>query len=176
MKKLNKTTIGIIAILVLIIIFTIFDIGTDNNQRIEHDNFETPFIMFDTTTAYKDSVFKLYKEDTTHIDSVENSFKTTTYATYKCLGCHDGITASDKGSFVKGHYNNHPVGIYYNAFQNDELRSPDFTLDGGGTIRDLLENGYVGCTSCHLEHNEDNVAKLVMDNKNSKLCLVCHIK
>ncbi len=103
-----------------------------------------------------------------------------------CLGCHDGTLATNilspdlnaiLGSFRGETPKNfclaqgHPVGIDYRLAQ----------LSSKGRLRDpsmldpalKLENGQVGCTSCH-DPNSEHRAKLVMSNTGSRLCFSCH--
>jgi predicted CXXCH cytochrome family protein len=65
----------------------------------------------------------------------------------------------------------HPVGVDYRMAQlksGAKLRDPLF-LDPAVK----LENGLVGCTSCH-DANSELPAKLVMLNTGSRLCFACH--
>lgn len=103
-----------------------------------------------------------------------------------CLTCHDGTMATNifgqyfgaaRDSFRGETPSNfcstvsHPVGIDYRLAQ----------LNSGGKLRDpllldplvKLENGLVGCTSCH-DSNSGLTAKLVMPNTGSRLCFACH--
>ena len=103
-----------------------------------------------------------------------------------CLGCHDGTVASNviNEDFLAFGENfkrvptnhsypipNHPVGIDYRLAQ---LRSRGRLKDPSVLNPAInLENGYVGCTSCH-NPNSQLRAKLVMSNSGSKLCFSCH--
>ncbi len=87
-----------------------------------------------------------------------------------CLGCHDGIIASEDknvyskakqfmgtGKFSYTSHKNHPVSIIYNSYlalKNKNLADPSTEPSGlGGTIaEDLLEDGKIVCTSCHNIH------------------------
>jgi predicted CXXCH cytochrome family protein len=98
-----------------------------------------------------------------------------------CLGCHDGTIAVNVanswqpfGGFAPRDFcfrSSHPVEIDYNMAR---LRSK-------GRLREpalfdpavKLENGMVGCTSCHSPESQLR-KKLVMINSGSRLCFVCH--
>jgi hypothetical protein len=86
-----------------------------------------------------------------------------------CLGCHDGLSASDdkniyfsseevlNNTISLSSHNNHPISILYNSassFKNKSLADPSMEPSGlGGTIEeDLLEDGKIVCTSCHDIH------------------------
>lgn len=99
-----------------------------------------------------------------------------------CLGCHDGtvgpnifnniwgqFTGTTPGAFCleKGH----PIEIDYRLAQitsKGRLRDPSL-IDPAVK----LENGLVGCTSCH-DPNSQLQKKLVMSNTGSRLCFSCH--
>lgn len=118
-----------------------------------------------------------------------------TGASALCLSCHDGTVALGKvrsrseeirmsGSGLLGRRSNlgtdlsddHPVSFSY-----------DSTLIGrsGGELRDpmtfrpevkLDHNRQLQCTTCHNAHDDTYGKFLVMDNRNSALCVVCHDK
>lgn len=127
-----------------------------------------------------------------------------------CLSCHDGTVAYDNHSGITtgtryvtfGNIStilrdDHPIAIRYDASlaaQDRHLYDPETTMSGlGGTIsEDLLENGYLECTSCHDVHIGRNTQgctgchtvhgsgpntgtlSLWITNLNSTLCLTCH--
>ena len=103
-----------------------------------------------------------------------------------CLTCHDGTIATNiLGQYFDPAWDSfrgetpsnfcstvsHSVGIDYRLAQ----------LNSQGKLRDpllidpavKLENGLVGCTSCH-DSNSGLTAKLVMPNTGSRLCFACH--
>lgn len=98
-----------------------------------------------------------------------------------CLSCHDGLVAmgtyhesmffySIAGTRIKPFYD-HPISVLYadNLLNNKlKLRNQHTALSGlGGTIEtDMLENGYLECTSCHDTHLF----------RNNKGCASCHHK
>ena len=127
-----------------------------------------------------------------------------------CLSCHDGTVAYDNhsgitagtryvtfGNITTNLGDDHPIAFLYDAnlaAQDGHLYDPETTMSGlGGTIlEDLLENGYLECTSCHDVHISRNTQgcigchtvhgsgpytgtlSLWITNLNSTLCLTCH--
>ena len=64
----------------------------------------------------------------------------------------------------------HPVGVDYAYAQTtSETLKPALLLDAA--LR--LENGKVGCVSCHDAFSR-LAGQLVVDNRGSALCLSCH--
>jgi len=151
-------------ILLLIVLSTIFNIGED----ITYNGNDRPTYNFpvDTTIMFKD-----YQEKNGELKNGEINQPPS----YECLGCHDGSIASDKGHWASGQINNHPIGVLYPTF-NSEMHSSNSPSGLGGTIEeDLLEGGFVGCTSCHNKHSEeDGKTSIKKNNKGSELCLTCH--
>lgn len=87
--------------------------------------------------------------------------------THSCMGCHDGTLAGNITSLDRSH----SVGIDYRLAQiksRGRLRDPSL-LDPAVK----LENGQVGCTSCH-DPDSQLRARLVMSNGGSRLCFSCH--
>jgi len=129
-----------------------------------------------------------------------------------CLSCHDGSVAIENhsGNTNGTHYvnfgnlttdltDNHPISFEYStalAQADGSLHDPCTTPSGlGGSIKeDLLENGYMQCTSCHDVHITRNTqgcischqihngtmtttsVSLWKSNDGSALCLTCHNK
>ncbi|NOY37457.1 MAG: cytochrome C [Chlorobi bacterium] len=127
-----------------------------------------------------------------------------------CLSCHDGTVAYDNhsgitsgtryvtfGNITTDLKDDHPISFRYDAAlatQDGHLYDPSTKMSGlGGTIEeDLLENGYMECTSCHDVHLSRNTQgcigchdihgsgtytetlSLWITNFNSTLCLTCH--
>lgn len=102
-----------------------------------------------------------------------------------CLTCHDGTIGrnilsqvfSQGGNFqgdMPGDFcldRGHPVAVDYlpaSLKSRGRLKHPS-RLDPAVK----LENGQVGCTSCH-DSNSQLRAKLVMSNSGSRLCFSCH--
>jgi len=117
-----------------------------------------------------------------------------------CLTCHDGAIAMDhatdcfdchktfsnsKNTVIS---NDHPISFTYNkalAQVDGALNNPGETTVsslGGKTIRQgMLYQDRVECPSCHDVHatKGDSATAphlLLVDNKDDKLCLTCHIK
>ncbi len=117
-----------------------------------------------------------------------------------CFTCHDGVNAPNislyseqasgrfnlneaseittKGSFV----HSHPVGIDYlpssKGGTKASLRPESHTLQGWSgakTIRDLVSEGTIRCTSCHDPHTTNDLF-LRTKNTGSTLCKGCHNK
>jgi predicted CXXCH cytochrome family protein len=101
-----------------------------------------------------------------------------------CLGCHDGVTASDV--FTSGHaiqasgmsgflltrqgLRSHPVGIEYP--QNAEGYQPQVQVLADGLP---LPDGRIQCTTCHDAHNTRGYeGMLKISNDRSRMCLTCH--
>lgn len=127
-----------------------------------------------------------------------------------CLSCHDGTvstnaygwygaTSTDKGSkyitagspFLIGGAgdlsNHHPIGFSYDAAQANDggLAVSSTPLTGNGafaskTIKQLLWNGNMECTTCHDVHNTGNATDadkfLWKADNQSAFCLTCHLK
>jgi predicted CXXCH cytochrome family protein len=110
-------------------------------------------------------------------------------STLMCLWCHDGTIATETIAGIKtdrfihkqnpalfstGHQaSNHPVGAEYPQF--DEGYNPIATVEASGAV--VLPDNKVECVSCHDPHNDaDEPYMLVMSNRRSALCLMCHKK
>ena len=97
-----------------------------------------------------------------------------------CLGCHDGIAASDAGqvSSIGGLENDHPVSYVYDqalVAKDGGLHSPSMPSPIGGSIAsDLLEDGKMQCTACHDFHSGRRA--LLKTARATDLCLACHDK
>ncbi len=102
-----------------------------------------------------------------------------------CLGCHDGVTASDVYSSphavdVAGQLGNsrlgttglrsHPVGVRYPPASEDY--HPRAYVEAAGL---LLPDGRIQCTTCHDAHNTyGHVGLLRISNSRSRMCMTCH--
>ncbi|MCK4340665.1 MAG: hypothetical protein KAY37_02935 [Phycisphaerae bacterium] len=102
-----------------------------------------------------------------------------------CLGCHDGVTASDVYSSAHAvmltdqlansrlgttGLRSHPVGIKYPLAA--EGYHPRAAVEAGGLV---LPNGRIQCTTCHDAHNTQRYAGMLrISNQRSHLCLTCH--
>lgn len=100
--------------------------------------------------------------------------------TLECLGCHDGVIASD-ASYVLGGGQaityqrvglSHPIGMDYSksAMLDRELKPVEQLPP-----QIVLYDGKVGCASCHNPYSTQR-RMLVVDNYGSALCLSCHIR
>lgn len=126
--------------------------------------------------------FMLENLASSHSDKIDRAhfgyYTTATHfldqASLYCISCHDGDIAThvplslSTGSPMESH----PVGVDYleAVIRNRQLKHPRF-LDPA--IK--LVNGKLSCISCHNIFSLKN-HKLAIDNRNSRLCLECHIK
>ncbi len=103
-----------------------------------------------------------------------------------CLGCHDGVSATDV--FSSAHavgatdqralganqprgLRGHPVGIRYPGAGVDGYRSGAW-VEGVGLP---LPDGRIQCITCHDPHNEQgHVGLLQISNERSQMCVACH--
>jgi predicted CXXCH cytochrome family protein len=97
-------------------------------------------------------------------------------ASLECQACHDGIM-SEGGHWSaqtqilqSGRDLGHPVGVDYSTAQ---VRSAALTAFPLLNPAIGLENGTVGCSSCH-DALSRVPKQLVVDNRGSALCLACH--
>jgi predicted CXXCH cytochrome family protein len=101
-----------------------------------------------------------------------------------CLGCHDGVTASDV--YTSGHalqvtgvaglelgrqgLRSHPIGILYP--ENADGYHPLARVLADGLP---LPDGRIQCTTCHDAHNtHGHEGMLKISNDRSGMCLACH--
>jgi len=89
-----------------------------------------------------------------------------------CFSCHDGFMLDSRSLWKKNHYT-HPVGV---------KPSKDVTIPTakGKTIFPLNKDGKMYCGTCHTAHGVDWKEKdspifLRIKNKNSSLCMACHL-
>lgn len=94
-----------------------------------------------------------------------------------CLGCHDGVTASEVkiavgpgGAVQSSSSSSHPIGTDYVAFSNIDTSVPPIN-ELPPEI--LLVDGKVGCPTCHVPYDAVHGA-LVIPQAGSKLCFTCH--
>jgi len=94
----------------------------------------------------------------------------------QCISCHSNMSSAVGTGFwrhsreLSQGITEHPIGVNY---EETRARHPD-----GFNLRSSLApvklfNGNVGCGSCHDPYST-RIAKLVMGNEGSKLCLKCH--
>jgi hypothetical protein len=102
-------------------------------------------------------------------------------ASATCLGCHDGVTASESryetawnrgGGSVGDGARNHPVGVDYpHAGRRGKGVQLKPTLLLPEAVR--LPGGAVGCLSCHNLYDR-NPGRLSVPIEGSRLCMTCH--
>jgi predicted CXXCH cytochrome family protein len=96
-----------------------------------------------------------------------------------CIQCHDTYIRAPVSSLGAGTWNhykkelNHPVGI---SLDRAAMRNRRNFHSAAEVSQELeLYNGNIGCGTCHNIFS-GNRKMLVMDNRGSRLCLICHIK
>ena len=113
-----------------------------------------------------------------------SSFRTIDPISTKCISCHDGSYASSvsilagkwghSSQLMSNDEGSHPIGVDYESARvmrgsKTDLRPMDLV-----DKRIQFFNGTVGCGSCHDPYS--NIEKnLVMSDRNSELCLACHM-
>ena len=90
-----------------------------------------------------------------------------------CLKCHDGTKANRMES-------SHPYALDYSAAaakSQPKLHPPQSPSGFGSTIaRDLLVEGNVECSTCHVPHEEETKNPFRMRSRDVvKLCTACHV-
>lgn len=92
-----------------------------------------------------------------------------------CMDCHDGAVASDAGAHMPGLNDRekaeHPIGVAMRL--GEKSRERDFKMARHVDHRIRLFEGMVGCGSCHSPYSREP-AQLVINNRDSALCLSCH--
>ncbi len=113
-----------------------------------------------------------------------------------CLTCHDGINAPNISTFTQtagvqasvipeneiSQAHGHPIGVKYDPHSKSgekaSLREESYPLQnwiGAHSIKDLISEGVIRCTSCHDPHSP-NSNFLRTNNAMSTLCRGCHNK
>jgi len=99
----------------------------------------------------------------------------------RCLGCHDGVSASDSSYATAENRGpgdlgdprrNHPIGVPYPS-QRLRGHSSRFKPATGLPKEVRLPGGGVGCSSCHNLYSKDP-KKLTVPVEGSRLCFTCH--
>ena len=89
-----------------------------------------------------------------------------------CRVCHDGTKAPQMGT-------GHVVEADYaelRAANPDALRAPNAPSGLGGTVaEDMLVNGKVECSSCHIPHETETTVRYRLRAQILPLCKSCHI-
>lgn len=97
-----------------------------------------------------------------------------------CMSCHDGTIASaikghalaqtGAGSVAQGNMGAaHPVGVDYMAAY---ARDPGSFNHPSSSVQIVLEDGKVGCVSCHSAHDGVMSAR----NLRQEICIACHAR
>jgi len=100
-----------------------------------------------------------------------------------CLGCHDGVQASDRKVNYKNtpgrksHWSQgaseHPIGMNYASYAAMDPKSYKPATSFGSKM--MFVNGRVGCTTCHDPLNPEK-SHMAKSDYRSALCLTCHTK
>ena len=106
-----------------------------------------------------------------------NSIVDVTRTSSSCLGCHDGVVATDALPGVRtafasarpGGAAEHPIDVPYPRMRKGFRAA--FDLDP----RLKLQDGMVTCHKCH-RGTDDSPDRLSIPNTRSALCLGCHLK
>lgn len=89
-----------------------------------------------------------------------------------CFSCHDGFVLDSRFLWKDGSHN-HPVGVKPSS-------DIDIPTSDGKTIFPLNDEGKMYCGTCHSAHGVDwdeqeSPIFLRIKNKNSRLCMACHL-
>ncbi len=93
----------------------------------------------------------------------------------ECLTCHDGVVATDVSPClgpVCMLKNDHPVDRTYPPRDKARDFAPAAVAEGAG-VRFI--DGRIDCISCHDLHNAGRF-HLRIEERNSRLCLACHLR
>jgi predicted CXXCH cytochrome family protein len=97
----------------------------------------------------------------------------------ECIECHDRYITEPVDSLGAGkweHFNKkstHPIGVSYKKIRARKMREYQPASMLRPEIR--LFDGKIGCGTCHNIYSKESFI-LVMSNRESRLCLECHIK
>ncbi len=108
-------------------------------------------------------------------------------ASTKCVGCHEGVLSGGVVSHRGG--TTHPVGVDYLELSR---RNPSLVPPEKLNKAMPLEDGRIGCLTCHVPYDSKNHSELArkragmgfdepdpmlsVDNRGSALCMGCHRK
>lgn len=101
-----------------------------------------------------------------------------------CIACHDGSVAGSAAimagvwshgrDFLKYDAGSHPIGVDYEAARMKRGRKTDLRPLHHVDRRIRFFDGKVGCGSCHDPYSPIE-KRLVMSDRESALCLACHL-
>ncbi|MBZ5567692.1 MAG: hypothetical protein LAN64_07555 [Acidobacteriia bacterium] len=98
-----------------------------------------------------------------------------------CASCHDGVSTTDmnrgsKADFLssvpRGLQNEHPVDVPHDPTKDPKLAALPVVLR---QVKLFGRTNTVQCTTCHEVHDNNDADLLRSPNKNSSLCVVCHL-
>ncbi|MBZ5628455.1 MAG: hypothetical protein LAO06_06260 [Acidobacteriia bacterium] len=98
-----------------------------------------------------------------------------------CASCHDGVSTTDMNrgskadslsSVPRGLQNEHPVNVPLDPVKNPKLAALPVVLR---QVKLFGHTNTVQCTTCHEVHDNNDADLLRTPNKNSSLCVVCHL-
>lgn len=100
-----------------------------------------------------------------------------------CASCHDGVStpnmsgtagfrASSSSSAAKGLQTEHPIDVPHDPGKDPSLAALAVV---SRQVKLFGDTNRVQCASCHNVHDSSDPKLLRMPNKNSVLCLTCHL-
>jgi predicted CXXCH cytochrome family protein len=100
-----------------------------------------------------------------------------------CASCHDGVstpTMSGAASFrsrsattaAKSLQNEHPIDVSHDPVKDTSLAALDVVTH---QVKLFGQTNRVQCATCHDVHDSSDSKLLRTPNKNSSLCLACHL-
>ena len=98
-----------------------------------------------------------------------------------CASCHDGVSTTDMNrgskadslsSIPRGLQNEHPIDVPLDPVKNPKLAPLPLVLR---QVKLFGHTNTVQCTTCHEVHDNNDADLLRTPNKNSSLCVVCHL-
>lgn len=113
-------------------------------------------------------------------DRAKPSYGTLDAESRRCLGCHDGVNASEHANaplaagmgYIGDRQRSHPIGVPYRSMSRQRMSGP---LRPKSLLPDAvrLPGGSVSCVSCHnLYAGEPHLLSVPIEG--SQLCLTCH--
>jgi predicted CXXCH cytochrome family protein len=103
-------------------------------------------------------------------------------ASLLCASCHDGVsTPSMSGtaglrarnsSATGGLQKEHPIDVPHDPARDPSLAAPSLV---SRQVKLFGDTNKVQCTTCHNVHDSSDPKLLRLPNKNSALCLTCHL-
>jgi predicted CXXCH cytochrome family protein len=98
-----------------------------------------------------------------------------------CASCHDGVSTADMNRGSKADFlsnvggslqNEHPIDVPLDPTKNPNLAAVPVVLR---QVKLFGRSHRVQCTTCHEVHDNKDADLLRTPNKNSSLCVICHL-